>query len=273
MMLKAMQNQETSNYILNNLLKETEFNIGILEQDSSILSDRHRFLSVELLVGMSPQKKRKSLPKVNSFSSASTDLSELIYPSLENKKRSAVPVLLNAPPTKKHRLENPSLSQTQETCSVEGCNTKAISGKRNGRRLCKKHGGGRRCTYPDCTKSAQGASKRCVQHGGGKRCIFDNCNKLARGRSNLCIPHGGGKRCSHESCSKLAQGGTDRCIRHGGGKRCSHLGCPKSAIGSSGRCVMHGGGKRCVERGCSRSAIGGGSCCVRHGGRKATKVE
>jgi hypothetical protein len=44
-----------------------------------------------------------------------------------------------------------------------------------------------------------------VQHGGGKRCFYDGCTKSARGSSGLCIAHGGGPRCTYPSCSKSAR--------------------------------------------------------------------
>ena len=51
------------------------------------------------------------------------------------------------------------------------------------------------CKYPDCTKSAQGATDYCIAHGGGKRCIEPDCTKSAAGATDYCKAHGGGKRC------------------------------------------------------------------------------
>lgn len=53
-----------------------------------------------------------------------------------------------------------------------------------------KHGGGKRCKFDGCNKSAQGSTDLCKAHGGGKRCAWDTgCDKFARGRSGLCAAH------------------------------------------------------------------------------------
>ncbi len=36
--------------------------------------------------------------------------------------------------------------------------------------MCKAHGGGKRCMYPECQKSAYDKTHLCVEHGGGLRC-------------------------------------------------------------------------------------------------------
>ena len=74
-------------------------------------------------------------------------------------------------------------------------------------------------------------------HGGGKRCKFDGCNKSAVGGSNLCTAHGGGRRCSVEGCDKSAQSSTKFCVKHGGGKKCAHTGCEKVARGRTQFCA------------------------------------
>ena len=102
---------------------------------------------------------------------------------------------------------------------------------------CKAHGGGRRCQYPNCPKSAQGATDRCKAHGGGRRCVYPQCGKSAVGKTHYCKGHGGGRRCNFEGCSKSAQGATWQCIAHGGGRRCKKDGCSKSARGSSNLCM------------------------------------
>jgi hypothetical protein len=67
-----------------------------------------------------------------------------------------------------------------------------------------------------------------MAHGGGRRCMFETCTKSAKGRSEFCIRHGGGRRCMHDPvdgappCEKSAEGSTMYCKRHGGGKRCRH---------------------------------------------------
>ena len=88
-----------------------------------------------------------------------------------------------------------------------------------------------------CTKSAEGATTLCKRHGGGKRCTVDGCTKSAEGRTAMCKAHGGGKRCVHEGgCTKAAEGGTPFCIAHGGGKRCQMPECTKAARGRTLLC-------------------------------------
>jgi hypothetical protein len=53
-----------------------------------------------------------------------------------------------------------------------------------------KHGGGKRCRFDGCDKSAQGSTDLCKAHGGGKRCSWiTGCEKFARGRSGMCAAH------------------------------------------------------------------------------------
>lgn len=54
-----------------------------------------------------------------------------------------------------------------------------------------RHGGGKRCRFEGCGKSAQGSTDFCKAHGGGKRCTWgQGCEKFARGKSGLCAAHG-----------------------------------------------------------------------------------
>ena len=61
-----------------------------------------------------------------------------------------------------------------------GCKKQARPG---GLPFCASHGGGARCSAPDCKKAAQGAYKHttpfCKLHGGGKRCQHEGCDKSA----------------------------------------------------------------------------------------------
>jgi hypothetical protein len=100
------------------------------------------------------------------------------------------------------------------------------------------------CQHPDgCQKKAQDKqTMRCVKHGGGRRCEHPECTKLMQRGTKLCIAHGGGKRCEHpDGCDKSALGSTSLCAAHGGGKRCEHPdGCNRAARGSTRRCIAHG---------------------------------
>ena len=51
------------------------------------------------------------------------------------------------------------------------------------------HGGGKKCSHENCTKSAQSPTGFCVRHGGGRKCKFDNCTKVARGKTFFCASH------------------------------------------------------------------------------------
>ena len=44
--------------------------------------------------------------------------------------------------------------------------------------LCTAHGGGRRCQFQDCTRSAQSSTNFCVRHGGGRKCQVEGCQKV-----------------------------------------------------------------------------------------------
>ncbi|KDO20951.1 hypothetical protein SPRG_14042 [Saprolegnia parasitica CBS 223.65] len=91
-------------------------------------------------------------------------------------------------PTSASEKANPRL------CRVPGCNKGIRS-----RGLCKghdsdqggghciAHGGGRRCSEPGCTRSAQ-ARGRCKCHGGGRPCKYEGCGKNSQ-RSGYCMTH------------------------------------------------------------------------------------
>ncbi|KAJ0399159.1 hypothetical protein P43SY_007308 [Pythium insidiosum] len=68
-------------------------------------------------------------------------------------------------------------------CSVVDCGKIAVS-----KGLCRGHGGGRRCTFPGCTKCAQSRSPFCWAHGGGKRCEAPNCRR-SRKTKRFCVDH------------------------------------------------------------------------------------
>ena len=79
----------------------------------------------------------------------------------------------------------------------------------------------KRCTEPECDKSAQGSTAKCITHGGGKRCTEPECDKSARGLKAKCIAHGGGKRCPNcidwidsRSGSPKYDGYCATCFRH-----------------------------------------------------------
>jgi hypothetical protein len=159
------------------------------------------------------------------------------------------------------------------------------NGAEGGTDLCVKHGGGKRCTDPECMEKdrikpgsgncAQGDTDLCRKHGGGKRCTDPECVEKDRikpgsgnsaiGDTDLCKKHGGGERCTDPECvekdrikpgsGNSARGDTGLCVAHGGGKRCEHeecrakdrvtMGGGNSAVGGTLFCIAHGGGRRC----------------------------
>ena len=149
-------------------------------------------------------------------------------------------------------------------CTEPDC-TKATRGASD---KCIAHGGGLRCTQPDCTKAAADPSDKCKTHGGGRRCAESGCTKSAAGAKDKCKAHGGGNRCTEPECTKSAEGATDKCVSHGGGKRCTEPGCTKSTQGATDMCIAHGGGKRCAQPECTKSAVGASDKCKAHGGGK-----
>jgi len=136
-------------------------------------------------------------------------------------------------------------------CSHEGC-SKGIES----RKLCKAHGGGKRCQYQGCDRPAQGGFNFCSNHGGKLKCSEDDCFQGRRDGTLYCIRHGGGTRCSIPKCLNGQADGSGLCRKHGGGQRCEFEGCKNGACTSKGErlCVSHGGGPRCEIYGCNSVA-------------------
>jgi hypothetical protein len=110
----------------------------------------------------------------------------------------------------------------REECEREGCTTGARS-----RGLCRKHGGGKRCSEPDCEKAAQKGGW-CSGHGANvlmrMPCQIEGCCKIAK-KGVYCQEHAG-DYCSVEGCGTLALR-YGLCTAHGGGyqKPCYTEGC------------------------------------------------
>jgi hypothetical protein len=80
------------------------------------------------------------------------------------------------------------------------------TGERDGVVRCMLHGAGpagRRCNAEGCAKGAVSTSNWCKAHGGGARCSYPECTKAAadstctryvRGPGLPCTAHGGPKR-------------------------------------------------------------------------------
>ena len=61
---------------------------------------------------------------------------------------------------------------------IPGC----VKGARS-RGLCKRHGGGKRCTFSGCARSDQGGGF-CIAHGGGQ---YDVQRYNSVNRTNRCL--------------------------------------------------------------------------------------
>lgn len=97
------------------------------------------------------------------------------------------------------------------------------TGERDGVVRCMLHGAGpagRRCNAEGCAKGAVSTSNWCKAHGGGARCSYPECTKAAAdSTSALCVAHGGGYRCTEQECTRYVRGPGLPCTAHGGPKR------------------------------------------------------
>ena len=103
------------------------------------------------------------------------------------------------------------------------------------------------CEHPGgCKKQPQhGGLPFCASHGGGARCSAPDCKKMAFGAykhvTPFCRLHGGGKRCQHKGCDKSAEDG-EFCIAHGAVRlQCARAGCINPAH-FGGMCWNHADG-------------------------------
>ena len=151
----------------------------------------------------------------------------------------------------------------RKECERDGCTTLAVS-----RCLCTKHGGGPRCTEPDCEKAALRGGK-CSGHGANalKRmpCQIEGCCRIAQ-KGVYCQEHAG-DYCSVEGCGTLARG-YGLCTAHGGGyqKPCYTEGCGNIAY-KGGFCRTHqvGGHPTCRVEECGKwPRSGKGGMCMQH---------
>ena len=156
----------------------------------------------------------------------------------------------------------------RKECERDGCTTPAKS-----RGLCGKHGGGTRCTEPDCDKAAVKGGK-CSGHGGYSSeayfmnrmpCQIEGCCKIAQ-KGVYCQEHAG-DFCSVEGCGTLAQR-YGLCISHEGGyqKPCYTEGCGNIAH-KGGFCETHqvGGHPTCRVEECGKYPQSGkGGMCTQH---------
>lgn len=230
--------------------------------------------------GMKPEDEKSELDSSTHISdstapspsstNASTQSSEKILNNIQEPvktSQSSITIASNpsptnvSPPTQSPSINIKSKSTPRDLkkCQFEGC-TKYSQGST---KFCIGHGGGRRCTFKDCTKGARD-KLFCAAHGGGRRCSLLNCKKSAVGSSSLCTLHGGGRRCSYLNCLKSSQSNTNYCVKHGGGKLCSVINCNKVSRGKTNFCASHGGGVRCVYTNCKKLSVTSLQMCRSH---------
>ena len=115
-------------------------------------------------------------------------------------------------------------------------------GLRRGR--CWDHGGGPpRCLHPTPDGPYQkfrqygGVVLACVEHGGGRRCTYPDCNSnVAKGP--LCVTHTNCKTCQADGCETFIQ--INSVMRQGHSWMCHHPGC-KASRASGSFCTRHAG--------------------------------
>ena len=94
---------------------------------------------------------------------------------------------IHVPQTSGHYLpplnQPPPIARTQIIGKTRARNfeTDPVPKKKKSRRICAEAG---------CKKYAQGATKRCVRHGGGRRCQTPDCTKSAAGSTVSCRIYG-----------------------------------------------------------------------------------
>jgi hypothetical protein len=130
-----------------------------------------------------------------------------------------------------------------KTCSYAECNKQAHGPEF---RYCLKHGGGYRCQYVGCSRSAY-STKYCSKHGGGPRCQSPGCTKGAISNSTFCRRHGGGPRCQHPNCPEGARQGFQYCLAHGGYNPCVFPSCPLPSLHTSSYCRQHNSYQRKIN--------------------------
>ncbi|KAL4156273.1 hypothetical protein PRNP1_005304 [Phytophthora ramorum] len=96
-----------------------------------------------------------------------------------------------------HRRSSNGRTRTTKHCKVLGCGNISVS-----RGLCRGHGGGRRCHYVGCSKSAQSRSVFCWAHGGGHRCEVESCMRSCKSK-RFCADHANLENASVKQTSRM----------------------------------------------------------------------
>ena len=80
------------------------------------------------------------------------------------------------------------------------------------RGLCLVHGGGKKCTFPDCQAKAIKYGK-CIRHGGRRLCIVQDCDRAIYYRG-LCARHEEYPLCNVDGCSQKSFSNKLQCSEH-----------------------------------------------------------
>ncbi|KAL3662337.1 hypothetical protein V7S43_012664 [Phytophthora oleae] len=139
-----------------------------------------------------------SLQLSNSYDDFAISMTTFAAPGFEadthTPHQTAPDIVHTLPPLVKHvppvrvgrayrRRKMKKNSRVNKHCERSGCGNISVS-----RGLCRSHGGGRRCHFPECTKSAQSRSMFCWGHGGGRRCEVEGCMR-SRKSKRYCVDH------------------------------------------------------------------------------------
>ncbi|EGZ10145.1 hypothetical protein PHYSODRAFT_523571 [Phytophthora sojae] len=147
----------------------------------------------------------------------------------------------------------------RRVCKEPGCTKRArYGGPKPG--CCFPHGGGPRCTVPDCNKKRV-LKGLCIAHGGYRECKIDGCCRRSYTKG---LSSGKRKRnlCKEPGCTKLGRFDGEKkgcCFRHGGGQTCSEPGCTRARL-VKGLCGAHGGYYECKVDGCTKRKHSRGYC-------------
>jgi len=240
-----------------------------LFHNQSILSSfNYRISQCEDMAGIDSSVYQPTVDSLDAFEaelkkprSTSGDTRDTEYGFLSPSNRAPTAAALTMPPlpAKYENYVSDSVTKREDGSSHSpgrGRRPSSLSGKR-------KHES-KLCTFEGCAKMAHGPTYLyCLRHGGGYRCQYDGCIRSAYS-TKFCSKHGGGPRCQWEGCIKGAISNSSFCRRHGGGNRCQHPNCPEGARQGFNFCLNHGGYNPCAFSGCPCVALLTSEFCRQH---------
>jgi hypothetical protein len=174
-----------------------------------------------------------SAPRFGAFPSKTLEPSDhLRNKSVDLQCSYTFPSIKTRPAHKGRRVG--SRPRVNKYCQAVGCGNISVS-----RGLCRSHGGGRRCHFAGCPKSAQSRSSFCWAHGGGHRCEVKGCMR-SRKSKHLCVDH----LCLEtaapmlSTCAKLPKIDVVRSVRLPALCSSPRLPCLQEALQSAHRPIM-----------------------------------